>query len=295
MPKKQIKKSVAKKLARAKTYSLKTWLFNRPIIFSLLSFGITIAICAIYAVFAAMLNINSTTPLAILLSLGFVWTIYYTIKKLPKHDMYRDDFIAITNGCSGLSILITLLSVMIIGYNANTIQYKLMWMYAFHPTILLIIAILAALLYLYMFGVMISNIYARYKRAVKIGISKYKVIASMPFGFFLTWIPGYLIPEKNQNTNIEIKTKWYSKFNKWVVANSNNTLFAFLMFVLLNNAMGGAISLLLTGFLLAIYALWNLKYKTTFMKNIDKYYALTAICINMAMLIAIILTSVTNM
>ena len=203
--------------------------------------------------------------------------------------MHRDDFVAIVNGCCLISIFVPIITLFAVGYNIRILQYRFMWLYAYHPVWLWIIGIFATLLYLYVFGVMVANIYAKYKRAVQIGISKKMIIASMPFAFLLMWTPGYLISESKQNSNLQIKSKWYEKFNKWVVSNETNTLFIFLLFVLLNNVFSGALSLLLTGALLMIYALWNLRYKTKFMKNINQNYAWCAVGINIAILIIILL------
>ena len=257
--------------------------------FALLSFIMIFAVTFLYSVFSAIFNISATKPLVVLLALGFVWTIYYMIKKLPHDDMYRDDFIAITNGCSLITIFIPLITLLVIGYDIRILQYKFMWLYAYHPVFLWIIGIFAAILYLYVFGVTISNIYAKYKRATQLGMSKKMVIASMPFAFLLTWTPGYLIADGKHNSNLQIKSKWYAKFNKWVVARGANTLFTFLMIVLLSNLFSGALSLLLTGALLMVYALWNLKYKTKFIKNINQNYAWVAVGINVAILIIVIL------
>lgn len=292
--KKQTKKVTKKQSMTAKqpkhsTNSLRTWLFDKPIIFSLLSFAVTLAVVFLYSIVAAVFNISASTPLVVLLIAAFVWTIYFMIKRLPHNDMHRDDFIAITNGCSLITILIPLITLFAVGYDARILQYRFMWLYAYHPVVLWFIGIFATLLYLYVFGVTLSNIYAKYKRATTIGISKKMVIASMPFAFLLVWTPGYLISDNKRSSNLTIKSKWYAKFNKWVVKNSTNTLFMFLLFVLLNNLFSGALSLLLTGALLVIYALWNLKYKNKFIKNINQNYAWMAVGINIAILIIVIL------
>lgn len=292
--KKQIKKSVktrttGAKTIKAKNNSLRAWLFDKPVMFALLSFTVSVLITFLYSVISAVFNISATTPLVFLLVVAFCWTIYYMIKKLPHNDMYRDDFIAITNGCSLITILIPIITLFAVGYDARILQYRFMWLYAYHPVTLWVIGIFAVLLYLYVFGVTVSNIYAKYKRATQIGISKKMVIATMPFAFLLAWTPGYLIPDSKRNSNLTIKSKWYAKFNKWVVANATNTLFMFLLFVLLNNLFSGILSLLLTGGLLVIYALWNLKYKNKFMKTINQNYAWVAVGINVAILLIALL------
>ena len=287
MPKKVTKKPTAKK--NIKKYSLKTWLFNTPLMFALTTFFAIIFVTFLYAIIAAVFNTAASQPLAILLVLTFVWAIYYMIKKLPHDDMHRDDFVAITNGCNLICLLIPFIALSLFGYNINMLQYKLTWLYVFHPVFLWILGIFGAILYLYVFGVAISNIYAKFKRAAQIGISKKLIIASMPFAFLLMWTPGYLITDKKHDSNLNINCRWYKRFNDWVVNNATNTLVTFLVFVLLMNVFSGPLSLLLTGCLLIIYALWNLRYKTKFMKNINTCYAWTAVAINISVLLAIML------
>ena len=287
MPTKVIKKQPNKR--NVKKYSLSTWLFNTPLMFALTMFLATIVVTFLYAIIAAIFNITATQPLAFLLILTLVWAIYYMIKKLPHDNMYRDDFVAITNGCNLICLIIPFVMLSLFGYNIHILQYKLTWLYVFHPVFLWIIGILGAILYLYLFGIAVSNIYAKFKRAAQIGISKKLIIASMPFAFLLMWTPGYLISDKKHDSNLNIKCRWYKRFNNWVIDNATNTLITFLVFVLLMNVFSGPLSLLLTGCLLIVYALWNLKYKNKFMKNINTWYAWTAVAINISVLLAIIL------
>lgn len=288
--KQKTKKASTARSTKTTKNSLRTWLFDRPAIFSICTFLVTSLICVTYAIISALFNINVMGPLVLFVFLGFCWTIYRMIKKLPHDDMYRDDFIAISNGCSLIAIFIPLITLLFLGFDVNMLRYKFMWLYVFQPGLLWLLAIIAILLYLYLFGVAVSNVYAKYKRAVQIGISKRLIIASMPFTFFLMWTPGYLIPDTKNNSNLNIKSRWYSKFNKWVVANTTNTLFIFLTFVLFTNVFSGMLSLLLTGSLLVIYALWNLKYKDKFIKQVNNGYALTAVALNISILIAVLLS-----
>ena len=282
----------AKKTVRFKkatqTNQLKNWLFNKPALFALLTFLLNSAIGITYAIVAGIFASQVVWPLAILLIGAFCWTTYYLIKKLPHDSMHRNDFIAITNGCCLISVLVPLTTILFLGSDIQLIKYKLMMLYFWHPVMVWLLVIFFILLYLYLLGVAISGVYAKYKRAVELGISKWKVLLSMPFAFLLLWTPGYLIPEKKQESNLAIKSKWFAKFNKWVVSDKTNTILVFLVLVLLRNMFAGTPTLLLTGFLLAIYALWVLKYKTSFLKNINQGYALTAIAINISAIIVVI-------
>ena len=79
---------------------LKQWLFNKPAVFTLLSFIFISVFILIYSLIASWLNINHEQNLLfglVLFLLPFIYPVYYMIKKLPHDNMYRNDFIAIVN------------------------------------------------------------------------------------------------------------------------------------------------------------------------------------------------------
>ena len=265
--------------------SLSTWLFKKPVLFATYFFIIAILITGIFSVIKAWSGIGIESYI-FLLTISFILSAYYfIIKKLPHEDMSRNDLIAISNGYSLISIIIPLILLGFIGTDDAVFERKIIWLYLLHPILFTILAFVIILVVLYLFGAAISCIYAKYKRARTVGFSKWKIICSMPFTFLLMWMPGYLISEKSTKTNLEIKSKWYSEFNNWVVSNSYNVLFTFLLFLLFRNIYSGLPVLILTISLLIIYALWNLKYKKDLIKNINRGYALTAVLINITIII----------
>ena len=204
--------------------------------------------------------------------------------------MYRNDFIAINNGASIISIATSLIAILSIGLAGPMIQRKMMMMYLLHQSAFLIIFIAIILLSLYILGVAVANIYAKYKRATTMGINPWRVILSMPFGFLLMWTPGYLIEEKGKKSNLVIKSNWYNRFNNWVLSNFSNVLFMFLFLTFARCVISGLPTLILTTALLVLYTLWYVKHKSDFVKNINNGYALTAVGINIAVLVAVLLT-----
>ena len=196
---------------------LKTWLWQKPLFFAL-SFFLLSVLCSLgYAGIQTAFNIQTLIPMYILFILSFIGCTYYTIKKLPHDKINQNDFIAITNGTTLISISTTLLAILVIDLYGSHIRQSLMMFYVLHPTSFLLTFILLALFTLYLVGVAICGIYAKYKRATTLGVSPWKVILSMPFAFLMMWTPGYLIKEKNVQNNLEIKSRWYDKFNKWGV------------------------------------------------------------------------------
>lgn len=267
---------------------LKTWLFDKPMMFALLTCGLSLAIISIYAIISNLFEISASGPLALLLVAANVYSIYYTIKRLPHTPMARPDFIAITNACSFLIFLILFIPLMFIGPDPQIMRHNALIFYVLHPVAFWFVSIGLLMLYLYMGGLAISNIYAKYRRAVQLGIDKWKVILSMPFAFLLMWTPGYLIEDNKTKSNMQINTQWYARFNQWVVADMLNTFFIYLVLLLILNIFVSFPTLLLTAFLLIIYTLWNIKFKDGFLKNINRGYSLTAVAINLIFVITIL-------
>ena len=269
---------------------LKQWLFNKPVLFASVFFGMTIILGLVYSLFQTFLSFESILPIYFIFALSFICATYYMIKKLPHDEMYRNDFIAINNGASIISITTSLIAILLIGLAGPMIQRKMMMMYLLHQSAFLIIFIAIILLSLYILGVAVANIYAKYKRATTMGINPWRVILSIPFGFLLMWTPGYLIAEKGKKSNLVIKSNWYNRFNNWVLSNFSNVLFMFLFLTFARCVISGLPTLILTTALLVLYTLWYVKHKSDFVKNINNGYALTAVGINIAVLVAVLLT-----
>ncbi len=272
---------------------LKTWLFNKPLVFTFSFIGLSFLFCLFYSLIQMVFNIETIAPMYALCGISFVLSIYYTLRKLPRDKMSQNDFIAITNGAGLISIISSFVVLLTAGIIENTFRFRMMALYMLHThtTVFFILFVLALLFSLYLIGVAISGIYAKYLRSVTLGISPWKVILSMPFAFLMMWTPGYLLKGKDIKSNMEIKCNWYSKFNKWVMSNFNNILFVFLFLLFCKNAISGLTTLMLSLALLIIYALWYTKHKSDFVKNINNGYALTAVCINIALLLAIIVSA----
>lgn len=280
--------------------TLKTWLWNKParftgwaLIFGVLFFGasyipniekipaVDIAICIITIV-------------------AFVFMVRDLIKNLPYKNINHSNFVAITNAYKLLSVLV------FSGWMGLTFLMNKCKPSDIHPysvstdinqayfviprTLFSIIEIIWFVVAAYLLGLWISNIYVKYKRAKDTGLSGWKVILSMPFTFMMSWMPGYLSADKKNQSGLTIKSRCYDIFNKWVVSNSNNTLFVFLLlFIFANLFVSTHLSTIFFPLILfAIYMLWKTVTKESFTKHINRGYIWTAIIINILMLISFI-------
>ena len=272
---------------------LKSWLLTKPLGFALLCICLGTVFALVYALIQTVLGIESFIPIYALCILTFVMSTWYMIKKLPHDKMNQSDFVAIINGVNIISVIASFIVIFGVVFHGFFIGRDIMALYLFHPTRFYTLFGVSIFVSLYLIGVTISGIYAKYKRAVTLGITPWKVILSMPFAFLLMWTPGYLIKEKeNIKSNLEIKSNWYSKFNKWVLANANNTLFMFLILLFIKSLGAGITTMIFSALLLVIYALWVTKYKSNFVKNINDGYAMTVVGINIAVLLAVIATQI---
>ncbi len=266
---------------------LKSWLFIKPMVFAFWCIILGILFGVAYALIQTFLNFESMIPVYLLCALAIIIPAYRMIKKLPHDNIGQNDFVAITNGVGLISIIASFAVLSLAAFYGFTFQRRMMALYLFHPTLFTILFSLMIFASLYLVGVAVSGIYAKYKRATTLGIKPWKVILSMPFSFLLMWTPGYLIKEKEIKSGLDIKCKWYSKFNKWVLSNSGNTLFVFL-FILFFKSVGTGATLAFSTLLLIVYTLWYVKHKSDFVKNIDKGYTMTAVGINVAVLLAVL-------
>ena len=268
--------------------SLKSWVLTKPVLFALWCMGLGILFGLGYALIQMILHIESMVPVYLLCALAFVIPTYRLIKQLPHQDINQNDFVAITNGTSIISIIASFLTIFFVVFSGYGFQRSLIALSILHPMMFSLLFAVAIFISLYLIGVSITGIYAKYKRAVTMGVTPWKVILSMPFAFLLMWTPGYLNKDKDAKSNLEIETKWYNQLNKWVLKNFNNTLFMFLLLMFCKGVITGFPTITLTALLLVIYALWYAKHKSDFVKNINNGYAMTAVGINLAILIAVI-------
>lgn len=278
---------------KTKYVQLKQWLFTKPVMFALTFICSFLVLGLIWSCFDMLFFTPTLLSTSAILVLSCIISAWYMIKKLPHSEMHQHDFIAISNGVYLISILFTLIAVFTGTFYGRIIQQKMMLVYMTAPSMFTVIGMVFVFISLYLTGVMIAGIYAKYKRATTIGISPWKVILSMPFSFLLIWTPGYLIEEKKQSSNLEIKSKWYIRFNNWVISDFSNILFVFLFFVLFRSFIGGLSMIILTVAMLILYALWYTKHKKDFIKNINRSYALSCVLINLAILIPLFIKLIT--
>lgn len=268
---------------------LSTWLFWSPLKFAFMSLGIMLTAAFIFSIVASTFYTNTTlpqTPMLIILVLGICLGAIIQIRKLPTDKMDRQSFIALHNGQTIILSLAFMIASYLIFVNYQQIMFSMLIMETNSSLSFLMILIIAALFYLYLTGLAIANIYAKFRRIREFDVPTWKIIFSMPFGFSGLWTAGYLLntPTPKQPT-IQTKSKWYSAWTKWVISRPATTIATFIAITILSGFFFGFNAVLLTFSLALIFGIWTLQIGSRqFTKTIPTKYATTTVIINITLL-----------
>ena len=273
-----------------KTPTLLTWTIWTPLKFALISFAIITMLSLIYSVIHNIVFSNTPQMPSVVLGLtaiGFIAGVYLSIRKLPHIKMDRPSFIAIHNAQVLWLFILFAISTYLLLSNQQEIMYGLMMYNGANSGKFLLLIILIALYYLFLFGLAIINFYVKIRRIQQFNIPTWKIVCSFPFGFGMLWTPGYLLETKHEkNPSQPIKSKWYSRITNWALGNQINTISMFVFITVLSGFFLGFTPILLTFTLALIFGLWSLQIGTKkFIKNMHQGYATTAVVINIIMII----------
>ncbi len=273
-------------MAEKKSMTMLNWILWKPLKFGLLSFCLMILSRFLYTFLSSMIYIPQwVLPSLILLS--FIISAFYMLKHMPTENLDRHSFIALNNLQIFILSFAFIISTLII---INSISYQMMMLNTHFNASFLLLMLLIGIVYMYLCGLLLSNIYAKYKRCCALGIKPWKIIASMPFGFGMLWIPGYILPEdKKQKTVLPIKYQWYDKFTHWVTKDMINSAFVFTVCVALSSLFFGLKLVLLTYCLAIVFAIWVASIGMKKFKNLmNNKYVNFAIILNVIVIILLI-------
>ena len=247
-------------MVTSKKSGLLSWLWNAPVKFAFLSFALVFGITIVYMfaneIFQPGAALSPTFTFTILF-LAMIFSAYKLIKWLPKYNLDRRSFVAIGNGLNLIYFSIFFILTILIASSTQDLVFYLLWLQTKSITLFLIITLFGSLVYLYLLGTFIANIYLIYRRGVSMGIPKWKIILSFPFTFSMFWITGYLLPEdKKTKPAITINKKWYSEFTDWVIKKPINTVFVFLIITLLSGLFFDVYSSYLTIMFIILFGIW---------------------------------------
>lgn len=267
---------------------LSVWLLWSPLKFAFTAFGSMLVLFLIYSFIMPLVlkgeSLHASLELLVAIWLfALVIAAILMIRNLPRENLDRYSFIALNNAqmflLSGLFITFSL----IIAPYAQTIMAK-----AFLFDIrFMMIAIFVMLLYLYLFGLFFSNLYAKFRRVRAMGISSGKAICSLPFAFALLWIPGYIVPEQKVETPVlQLNEKWYRNLTNQIASYPLTTAVILICLIAFSGFFFGFNLTLLTLILSVVFAVWaKIQGNEKFRKNISKNYANFAVTLNVILII----------
>lgn len=279
-------------MARKKSQSLLTWLLWHPLKFALIAFGLIVLISAVLNA----MGVSTDGPIAFGVIIAVVIAAAITFWYMPRDNMDRRGFIALTNAQTLIATTIFWASAIIIATYQAQITNKLLWMATMQSGMFFTIFVLVGVFYMYLFGVSLTNLYTKYQRCREMGISPWKIILSMPFGFGLLWTPGYLLDDGNKNnSSVTISARWYERLTNWIMSNPIYTTLAFALIVIYSGFFAGFNAALLTLASAVVFAIWlRIAGLSGFRGAQNRTYAYVAIVVNIAIIIGFILLATNN-
>ena len=267
--------------------TLKSWLLGTPIYFAITSFLFMILVTVLCGLFLPETSATFTT-IGILISISTLVAAILSLRRLSGHKMDRISFINIHNAQSFIIIGASVLSLLCAVF-MTPIKF---WLFSLLQTktgavISIVLAITLVLVSLYVTGVALCNFWAKFWRAIDMKIPTWKIILSIPFGFTMTWLPGYFIPEKTtKKPTISTDTKWYKKLTDWILSSAKNAAITFTALTLLSGLVTGFSSVLLTFTFAMLFVIWALQSGIKkFTTNIGGTYASIAVITNVVMIL----------
>lgn len=268
-----------------KSLSLCSWLLLTPLKFALTAF----LIIFLFMFIANLINPEiSNSTMVLLVFSAIIVAAFLNLRKLPRENMDQNSFVALNNAQILIGATLFITATIIIAATEKTIIAKIMWMNTNFNMVILLTIVFAALFILYLCGIFITNIYAKYMRCKEIGISSWKIVCSMPFGFSLLWLPGYLLQDKNKtNPAVISHTRWYSKVTKKITSNTTYTTIAFIIITAYSSFFYGFNISILTLASALIFAVWfRIAGLSNFRQHQNNKYAYVAIIINVITIIS---------
>lgn len=268
--------------------SLMSWTLWRPLRFAIISFAIMCGVGALYSLIVPHIMATPIMwPLWVLFGICLGGTTYLMLRRMPRGDLSQRGFIALDT-LQIIVMYLALFGTVLVATQLQRIAYQMMMAGHAGNTWFVITVAVVSIFALYMVGLGLSNLYAKFRRARSIGVPTWAAILSMPFSFGLLWIPGYILPDATTPEScVTIRPKWYEKLSQKIADNIIASTLAFVILTLVSGLLAGMQTLLVTGIILAAFFAWTAIYGLAkFKKNISGAYSIFAVCTNIIMIIA---------
>ena len=265
---------------------LLSWLVTRPIMFAIIAFILMTGASAIAGLIGGRMVGVLANTLGIIALLGATT---WLVRKLPAGNLDRRSFIAINNAQTFITSIVFIISTFIIYYNAQNIMLRMLLLESHSKPSFIAIIIALALFYLYLLGIFIGNLYAKYRRIRAMGVGMWKTLATAPFGFCMLWLPGYLMEEPASKSTPSNSNGSYNRLTNWIMARPAHAAATLVLLIIMAGFTFGFNAILLTLGLGAVFAIWCAIVGTNKMRNsLNGIYSTTAIVINVLIIAGII-------
>lgn len=277
-------------MSENKSQCLMSWILWRPLKFALTLLGLGIAVMIPYEIVSA--TIGGATALVTLGGLSIaaiVFATYLLFHRLPHDNLDRYSFVALENAQAyvlALAVFVAMLAIM----QAQSFLISLAMMGTAGNVIFVLLAAVMFVAYAYLVGLSLANVYAKFRRGRAMNIPTWKIICSIPFGFNLIWIPGYILPDEKapKTPVIPIHAPWYKNLTNWIVSRPSRTILAFAILTLFTGFMFGIQTIFWTCAAILLFSIWASTVGAKhFCKNIGGAYATVAVVLNIIMILAI--------
>ena len=277
-------------MSENKSQCLMSWILWRPLKFALTLLGLGIAVMIPYEIVSATIGgATALATLGILSIVAIVFATYLLFHRLPHDNLDRYSFVALENAQAyvlALAVFVAMLAIM----QAQSFLISLAMMGTAGNVIFVLLAAVMFVAYAYLVGLSLANVYAKFRRGRAMNIPTWKIICSIPFGFNLIWIPGYILPDEKapKTPVIPIHASWYKKLTNWIVSRPSRTILAFAILTLFTGFMFGIQTIFWTCAAILLFAIWvSVVGAKHFCKNIGGTYATVAVVLNIIMILAI--------
>lgn len=277
-------------MSENKSQCLMSWILWRPLKFALTLLGLGIAVMIPYEIVSATIGgATALVTLGILSIAAIVFATYLLFHRLPHDNLDRYSFVALENAQAyvlALAVFVAMLAIM----QAQSFLISLAMMGTAGNVIFVLLAAVMFVAYAYLVGLSLANVYAKFRRGRAMNIPTWKIICSIPFGFNLIWIPGYILPDEKapKTPVIPIHASWYKKLTNWIVSRPSRTILAFAILTLFTGFMFGIQTIFWTCAAILLFAIWvSTVGAKRFCKNIGGTYATVAVVLNIIMILAI--------
>lgn len=219
---------------QSKTQTLISWLVARPALFAITSAIFISVFAGIYGIIThiwpELRNIYYILISSFFI-LAFLASTTILVRGLPPQNLDRRSFVAIINAQTLIvAFALAILTFVIYATKAQIIIPAATIARAQSDLSFMALLIGIGLCYLYLIGLHIAGLYAKYRRIRAMGVPMWRIICTIPFGFTMLWIPGYILPAPTpKKPALQMGDNWYARLTDWIISSPIKTAIAFVI------------------------------------------------------------------